>query len=64
VLLGVSHLLWSVATAGVRPSVVQFQAIALADAIPAPASAPAAGPTTSASGTLTRTPAIAAEGRP
>jgi type VI secretion system protein ImpK len=38
VLLGVSHLLWSVATAGVRPSVAQFQAIALADATPAPAS--------------------------
>ena len=38
VLLGLSHLLWSLATAGVRPSVIQFQAIALADATPTPAS--------------------------
>ncbi|MEQ5843484.1 DotU/TssL family secretion system protein [Paraburkholderia acidicola] len=35
VLLGLSHLLWSVATVGVRPAVMQFQAIALADALAA-----------------------------
>jgi type VI secretion system protein ImpK len=54
VLLGVSHLLWSVATAGVRPAVAQFQAIALADATPAPASAPASN--SSVSGAVVRTP--------
>jgi hypothetical protein len=50
VLLGVSHLLWSVATADVRPAVAQFQAIALADAIPTPASS------TSVSGAVVRVP--------
>ena len=50
VLLGLSHLLWSVATADVRPSVAQFQAIALTDALPAPASS------TSVSGAVVRVP--------
>jgi type VI secretion system protein ImpK len=54
VLLGVSHLLWSVATEGVRPAAIQFQAIALADATPAPAigaPTPASGAAAPASGT-------------
>jgi type IV/VI secretion system ImpK/VasF family protein len=50
VLLGVSHLLWSVATADVQRSVMQFQAIALADAPAAPASS------TSVSGAVVRVP--------
>ncbi|MFL9988768.1 DotU family type IV/VI secretion system protein [Paraburkholderia sediminicola] len=52
VLLGVSHLLWSVATTGARPAVAQFQAIALADATPA--SAPANS--SSVSGAVVRMP--------
>ncbi|SIO58920.1 DotU family type IV/VI secretion system protein [Paraburkholderia phenazinium] len=50
VLLGVSHLLWSVATADVQRSVMQFQAIALADTPAAPASS------TSVSGAVVRVP--------
>jgi type VI secretion system protein ImpK len=34
-LLGISHLLWSAATAAVRPSLEQFQAVVLVDAMPA-----------------------------
>jgi len=50
VLLGVSHLLWSVATADVQRSVMQFEAIALADTPAAPASS------TSVSGAVVRVP--------
>jgi type VI secretion system protein ImpK len=50
VMLGVSHLLWSFATAGVGPSVAQFQAIALADVVPVPKSS------SSVSGAVVRVP--------
>jgi type VI secretion system protein ImpK len=56
VLIGVSHLLWLSATAGVRQSVVQFQAIALADPTPVPVPASAPVSSSSVSGAVLRMP--------
>lgn len=68
VLLGVSHVMWSVATDGVRPAAAQFQAIALADATPATtpapasASAPASAPAAASAGSTSTSSSTSVSG--